>query len=433
MSKGWIFVSLSAVLLTSCACLYAQDYQFTELVQTEAAYILQCQYTSDPASVAFGAINDVQGDPTWVVPRENGMAILGLVMASELLKDSSYKERAQLAADYLVRVQDSDGAWFNQYNFVQPGSGNPDDTESLSKSPTQTAEAMLGLHALGFQAQRYPAIKKGAKYLIACQKNGGNGFLLGGGKAPDGSFRSWRWASDNAYAYQALKAAEVWALMQNDFRFAIRCSDAARKILKGINETLYIKNPYDPDFGVWYRAVDQDNAPVEPLHHDWINYAPQMVNLPCRGVNHPRVGKWIHRILQRENGACVWDDYAFTSRESPGYTFEAVLCWRKLGQAQYYIPALNWALDSGLWQVDPDENAVPGGWIDWQDSANSLKANWWERFIDTSFYAIAAYNGGYDFTVVPAFLRIGYANPKAARDTVPCYLKFKLEFPEDPE
>jgi hypothetical protein len=361
------------------------------------------------------------------------MAIFGLVFSGELLNDPIYKECAQLAADYLIRVQDSDGAWFNQYNSASPGSGNADDAESLSKSPAQTAEVMLALNALGFEGSRYSAMKKSARYLMDCQKNGGNGYLLGGGKAHDGTFRSWRRASDNSYAYQALKAAEVWALTANDFRFAIRCSEAARRILKGIDETLYIKNPYDPDFGVWHRMVDQDDQPVEPGHHDWMNYAPQMLNLPCRGANHPRIGRWIHRVLQKENGACVWDDHGFQTRESPGYTFEAVLCWRRLSQSQYYIPALNWALDSGLWQVDPDGQAIAGGWIDWNDSAHNLRADGRKRSIDTSFYAIAAYNGGYDFTVVPAFLRIGYVNPKADPATAPCYLKFKLEFPEEPE
>ncbi|MDD5348367.1 MAG: hypothetical protein PHT59_07125, partial [Candidatus Omnitrophica bacterium] len=376
---------------------------------------------------AYGAINNIQGDPTWVVPRENAMAILGLVKAADILENPAYRERARLCAEYLIKVQDGDGAWYNQYSFAAPGSGNPDDKESLAKSPTQTAEVMIALYKLGFAGSRYGAMKRAAQYLMACQKKGGDGNLVGAGKDAEGVFRSWRWASDNSYAYQALKAAEVWALERRDWRFAVLCAHAARKVLAGINDTLYIKNPYDADFGVWYRVVDRENRPVEPAQHDWINYAPQMLNVPARGVNRPRVGKWIAGTFRQTDGSCVWDDYSFVSRKSPGYSFQATLVWRRIGQPEFYIPALTWALDSGLWQVDPDENGIAGGWIDWTDTENSRQAGWWERFIDTSFYAIAAYNGGYDFSVVPSFLRTGYTRAQDAADAVSCYLKFDLQ------
>ncbi len=413
----------------------AQDYNFRELVETEANYILKCQFNQQD-NLASGAINNIYGEPSWVVPRENAMAILGLIMASDILEDDSYRQKAQLAADYLLIVQDNDGAWFNQYHFLASGSDDPKDLEALSKSPTQTAEVMIALYKLGYQSGRYPAMKKAAGFLMQCQKKGGDGNLLGGGKDSTGTFRSWRWASDNSYAYQALKAAEVWALMRQDYRFALSCAASSRKILKGIDNVLYIKNPYDPDYGVWLRAVDEKNQPIEPRHYDWINYAPQMLNLPTRGVGHPRVGKWIHNKLQKADGACVWDNGPFSSRKSPGYSFQAVLCWRKLSQPEFYIPALNWALADSLWQVDPDLRGISGGWIDWvdyKDDGTKEQTYWWERFIDTSFYSIAAYNGGYDFSVVPGFFRIGYTDPRASANYIPCYLKLKLESPQETE
>jgi hypothetical protein len=291
---------------------------------------------------------------------------------------------------------------------------------------------MIAFYKLGFAPKRYAAMKKAAGYLMSCQKNGGNGYLLGAGKDAQGNFRGWRWASDNSYAYQALKSAEVWAIMSGDFRFGLFFASSARKIIQGIDSTLYIKNPYDPDFGVWYRVVDEKNQPIDVSHHDWINYAPQMLDLPARGVNNKKVGEWIHNNLQSPDGGCVWDDDLYKTRISPGYSFQATLCWRDLGQSQYYFDALYWALNkSGLWQTRSDGNNVIGGWIDWLDNtvADPLKrtANWWERFIDTSFYAIAAYNGGYDFRVVPGFLRISYSNPKSISQGQPCYLQFKFD------
>ena len=83
----------------------AKQLFYLPIVQKEAEYILSCQYMVAGAP-AYGAINDVMGDPTWIVPRENGMAILGLIRASQLLNDPRYLTRAQLCADYLVKIQD---------------------------------------------------------------------------------------------------------------------------------------------------------------------------------------------------------------------------------------------------------------------------------------------------------------------------------------
>ena len=131
------------------------------------------------------------------------------------------------------------------------------------------------------------------------------------------------------------------------------------------------------------------------------------------------------------SGACVWNDGAESRRRSPGYSFQASLCWQDMQQSGYYINALNWALDSGLWMNQPLCDSVAGGWIDWSQinsDGEETRADCWQRFIDTSFYAIAAYNGGYDFNVVPSFLRISYSNPRNSSGPVPCYLQ--LKFPD---
>ena len=125
-----------------------------EKIRLEADYILQCQHVifNDPS---YGAINTVFGPPTWVVPREMAMAILGLIIAADVLNEHLYREMAQLAAGYLERVQDDDGAWFNQYHDAEPGDHkNLSNEFALSKSPTQTAEVMIAFYQLGYQASR---------------------------------------------------------------------------------------------------------------------------------------------------------------------------------------------------------------------------------------------------------------------------------------
>jgi hypothetical protein len=373
----------------------AKQLFYIPIVKKEADHILFCQYMNT-ASPANGAINNVPGDPTWVVPRENAMAMLGLLQACVILGDNNYKNRAQLAADYLVSVQDrADGAWYNQYNFANP---YPD---GLAKSPTQTTEVMIAFYKLGFKQSRYESMKKGAQFLMSCQdpinKGGIDDGLLCGGKNSSGQYETWRWTSDNSYAYWALKAAEYWAKemvtlgYSSESSFASSCQAAANKILSGINNVLRITNTSDADYGVWRVAVDAQHNPQAPSGREWINYAPQMLDVPASGVGNVLVGEWIHRNLQKNDGACVWNDWWGSNKKSPGYSFQASLCWLDLKQNTYTDAATEWALGSGLWYPS-------GGWIDWIEDGNPAPD--WQRFIDTSFYAIAAFSGGYDFRII---------------------------------
>lgn len=382
----------------------------SDRIRSEANYILSCQYmVTEPHPVygnGYGAINDVQGSPTWVVPRENSMAILGLILAAQHLDDNSYLDRAQLAADYLLSIQDTDGAWYNQYGYSTHGDINhPDDPDPKSKSPTQTAEVMIALYKLGYIESRYAAMKKGAQYLMECQKvtnKGGNDDgLICGGKNDTGIFSNLRWASDNSYGYQALKAAEKWALTKGDDTFAQTCALAAQSVIDGIDNYLY----HAP---VWHVAIDgsgntRDNP--DPAKYgslpNWISYAPQMLDLPANGVNAQAVGEWIRNTFQQPDGSCLGYDYddneaqpskRLKTRKYPGLSFQAALAWYDLGQNSYAESAKSWAYNSGL-------NHPDGGWIDWVEVSpdeNTQVVNW-KRFIDTSFYAIATLKGGYSF------------------------------------
>lgn len=354
-------------------------------VRREADYIVRAQYskTHDPAS---GAINNVFGAPTWIVPRENATAILGLARASECLGTPQYLQRAEQAANYLVRVQQPDGGWYDQYAYVAP--------VVLSKSPTQTAEVMLALHRLGYRRSRYASMVNAAEFLLRAQdpanKGGVDDGLLGGGIDERGVFRSWRWASDNAYAYQALRSAELWARTRGDVARADRYATASSRILGGINS--YLKDPVSP---VWHVAIDGAGVPTVS-HREWINYAPQMLDVPADGVG-PAVGTWISQVLvESTTGAAVWNDADEADRRSPGFSFQACLVWQDTGQQASCDRALRWAAGSGLHQTSPDANGVSGGWVDWAEADGTIAPNW-QRFIDTSAYYILVTTGGYRF------------------------------------
>lgn len=374
---------------------YSECLRMTRL---EADYITASQYIS-PTDLAHGAINNVYGQPTWVVPSENAIAVLGLIMASNTLGDSAYLSRAQLATDYLINVQASDGAWYNQYSYTT--------AVDLDKSPRQTAEVMMALHKLGYDHNKYGAMKKGAQYLLDCQnvanKGGNDDGLLGGGKNALGQYQNWRWTHDNAYAYWALRAAESWAVREGETFLASMYASNAQRIIEGINTYLY-----EPTTGVWHIAIDANGNPqwISNLENQpsWIQYAPQMLDLPANGVNSPRVGEWIHNSFQQSDGSCMgyeWVNGERKTRKYPGLAFQAALCWFDTGHLAYANSAIGWAKSSGLWRTTPDAYGITGGWIDWVEvtPTSGATAPEWQRFIDTSFYAMASCNGGYDFRI----------------------------------
>ncbi|MFA6349712.1 MAG: hypothetical protein WCY12_02130 [Candidatus Omnitrophota bacterium] len=393
-----IKVLLIGLLAILCLAQAVFADEFSDNIKREADYILACQYMVNDAS--YGAINDISGLPTWVVPRENGMAILGLIRASELLNDQAYLDRAQLSADYLVRIQETDGSWYDQYVYN-------DHLEGAGRSPTQPSEVMIAFYKLGYKSNRYATMKKAAQYLLDCQnvanKTGIDDGLICGGKDPSGNYYKWRWDIDNSYSYQALKAAQAWAIAYGDTAFAAICSQAAQRIISGINTYLY-------NGTVWYVAVDENGNPQAfpdfPEQHKnlphWVQYAPQMLDLPATGVNSPAVGEWIKNQFQQADGSCIgyeWLNETLRTRKYPGLSFEPSLCWYDTGHPAYAENAIAWAESSRLWQKTADPNGLAGGWVDWEEispEAGKIE-DWWFRFIDTSFYYISAVSGGYDF------------------------------------
>ncbi|MBM3249147.1 MAG: hypothetical protein FJZ10_07010, partial [Candidatus Omnitrophica bacterium] len=371
------------------------DYilDLNEKIKLEADYLVACQYLN-PGHIAHGAINDVYTPatpPDYVVPRENGMAILGLLLADGIFptNEPSYIDRANLSMDYLVRVQELDGSWKDEYDYRDPSGGR--DT----KSPTQAAEVMMAMYALGYQDNRYNSMKAAVQFLFDCQDNGYNG-LICGGKEADESFSDWNWITDNSYAYWALLAARGWALVKGETTFAQECEDAAALILNGINN--YFKNSSEV---WWWQVVDNWGSRINNGGIiDWLNYTPRFLDIPANGVNNPELGVWIHETFQvpSGNGGCMWGE-RHPNQEYPGMSFQAAFSWFDLGQNDYANAAINWAENSSLWQLIPDEHGILGGWQDWININDYSRPLPWERYVDTSFYSIGSWLGGYDFTV----------------------------------
>jgi hypothetical protein len=408
--------------------LFAVPTTIKEKIEQEGKYILACQYMN-PENDAYGAINNIYakpeasdpfGVPNYIVPRENGMAILGLIIAADVLGDKLYIERAKLSANYLKKVQETDGAWSNRYSYTT--------SVYKEKSPTQTAEVMIALYKLWekldnaekdyFLQDYYDTMKKGAQYLIECQKvenkKGNDDGLVGAGKDNDGNYQKWRWTHDNSYSYWALKASQFWAKLKDDTSFGNECAESANKIIDGINQYLY-----KSDIGIWKIAIDENGKEQINAHlrdcvdenaneyKSWIQYCPQFLDIPVDGINASKVGQWIEQNFKSPDNTCTGcigyycDKGILKTRKYPGFAFQASLSWFDTENGSYSNEAILWAENSGLWQKTPDNNNIAGGWIDWLEYApdNGSTDFWWNRFIDSSFYAIASWNGGYDFSI----------------------------------
>ncbi len=91
---------------------------------------------------------------------------------------------------------------------------------------------------------------------------------------------------------------------------------------------------------------------------------------------------------------------SFRLRKYPGFALQAALSWFDTGHTANADAAIAWAETSGLWRATPDPvNHVKGGFVDWIEvtPAPGLTPDVWDRYIDTSFYAIASWSNGYDF------------------------------------
>ena len=288
-------------------------------IRMEADYILKCQYNNSSRynteiNSTYGAINnqyaepkkeDQSGMPTYIKPGENAMAILGLIIASQKLENDTYLTRAQFAANYLVSVQQSDGAWCDQYSYIKP--------VNLSKSPRQTAEVMIALYKLNESNRpetnnnRYRAMMNGATYLMECQNSTSknDSRLLCGGKERDKNdteiFSNDCWTHDNAYAYWALRAAKAWADDKGDVINSTKFDNSSQRILDGINQVLY-----DNSTGVWQIAIHENGKPFsnaelscvngrDRIRPSWIQYSPQMLGLPVKGANSSNISAWIYK------------------------------------------------------------------------------------------------------------------------------------------
>lgn len=402
-----------------------------EKIGREVRYVVSCQFR-EAGNLADGAINTVFGIPTWVEPGINASGILTFIEAYKFFEDVSFIEKANLVAEYLIRIQNvDDGSWCNQYGYATPGDINNPNREALARSPRHTAQVIYALYELYklqeldfmTEAMWYKAIEKGANYLMGCQapenKGGRDDGLICGGKDADGNFRRSRWVHDNSYAYWALEATELWAEHRGEENFSTLCAKGAKNILEGINESFY-----DSNTGVWHIALDENGIPLKNPHlpclgsdaksyPSWLQIVPQMLDLPANGVGSSRVAEWILRNLMQADGGCFeWccEDGEFKKRLYPGSAFQIALVLFDIpGYNSYAKNVIAWAEESGLWR----ENSRIK-WVDWYESEPDPNrvAPSWMACGDTSLLSILCWLGGHNFAISPTLAELAEKEKK---------------------
>jgi hypothetical protein len=386
-------------------------------VSLEANHLLNCQTKSGSAA---GAINDADpvNGPSWIVPRENGTAVLGLIESFKATGNAAFKDGALLAAGYLQRRQEPDGAWCEYYDE------NAHTVVNRNKSVSQAGSVLMaffGIKKMGWEDashQYYENAKKAAAYIIASidNKPGTKNGLAGAGKEygsysltdDRGSYRwnGWSWVSDNCYAYIALMCMGDWAAERGDSVLAENCRRHADGVLNGINTSL--KNPRN---AVWYRVVGENGETVlESEKTDALCYYPQKLDLPVPQRGREDVARWIADNLQittgpvsQGYGAFRWGN-AFgpqSERRSQGFALEASLALLDIPGA--VSEKTRW-LARSWWEADDDTgghgqlwDTTDGGIVDWYEpSGNPAVAPGWQKFIDTSSNCIFVYRGGFN-------------------------------------
>jgi hypothetical protein len=430
-------ISTMAYAFTSvCRSTITASVTFTQSVPAdavtlEANYLLKCQIQDTAyGEEDRGCFNDVipGSGPSWVVPRENGTAILGLIEAYQDRGLEAYKTSVLRAAAYLRQRQEEDGSWCENYNEVS------DTRTGLNKSPSHAGSVVMAwykMHMTGWDASNeyYAAAKKAVQYIMACVDNkpGAQNGLAGAGKEYGsgyadsdtvGSYRwsDWSWVSDNCYSYIALMCMKKWAAASDDAAFSEMCNRYAYSMLTGINT--HLKKSDTPG---WYRVVGGNGETVsESAKIDALCYYPQKYDLPVPEYGAEDLGVWIVNNLQLTSGsdddstapeagfgAFRWGDVdsahpEYADRLSQGFAQEA---WLALvdtaGDAAYMarLRAKRWweyYRNAGATQLWDTAN---GGIRDWYDPSDGSLAETWERFIDTSANCIFVYGGGYDHSM----------------------------------
>lgn len=393
---------------------------------TEANYILSCQAPS-------GAINNVFGDPTWVKPRENGTAAVGLMEAYSATNNSAYKDGALKCLDYLKGRQEADGGWSAHYNEMINARVDRATTPSEAGSVIM---AMYKAKSLGWEDpahQYYESAKAAGAFIIECiTQAGGSTGLAGAGKDYNTStpttsdergaykWSDWCWVSDNSYAYLGLLSLREWAVQNGDYDFARTCNQYLVGIYTGINA--YLKNPSN---AVWYPVVDSNGNLVSHSNKvEALCYYPQKYDIPVPQYRSENIAQWMVSNLQvtdtsvsvpRGYGAFIWRDAEggdgyHPYRRSQGYSMEA---WLALVDIPGAV-ALDARTRAQAWWESPDNtngiitvaapvsyqlwDVIYGGIRDWYDPDTETVASPADKFIDTSANCIHVYRGGYDYT-----------------------------------
>ncbi|MEK7767395.1 MAG: hypothetical protein AAB368_14290, partial [bacterium] len=282
------------------------------------------------------------------------------------LSRSVYGAQARRACDYLVRIQNADGSWCNQY-------GGTIATDS-AKYTRHTVEVAIALAKVGGYA---PALARARDWLLNLQdpavKHGDDDGLVAGGYDGAGTVQEDRWTSDNA-----------WAVLAFDLAGATAARD---RVVQGINARLVSGDH-------WVQKTDKNGVTSEGTF-GWINFAPAFAALARLGVTYPAgLAAGVRARLAETGGPAggAVRELEAGPKYMPGIGFQASLAWNELGATAFTDEHTAWAQGSGLWQATADGNGDTGGWIDWTFSAGGGQANWWERFIDTSAYYIFAVN-----------------------------------------
>lgn len=426
IATGATLLSLGAVQ----AC-HADSY---DNVWIESHYITQCSCTAANSSTAgipntapgYGALNDWRignGKADAVDPGTSAIGAIGLLYGYHRLtgagrsnSDLDSKAKTALSGYFWSwvrngqnQVVDNSGG-VTRIGFMQPPGGqfvsydaNGNRTNSFGGGAGATAEVLIAMRkyclyspngdGASYQSQEYGLAHQMADYVNAHLSS---------------------WTIDRSYAVAAFHAFANWANAVGDTGTASYYNGQANTISGWLAQA--------QDNGTWGNYYDYLDGAGNGVYNggvDQTGFAPYEFDARSPGESYAKkLADWWNSG-QAYNGAFLsvqsgtyaggvhqWTPQSGTDNQVyPGSAFQLADAEWKIAQATGNYNNLygaawnhyNFALSpigsgsgSGCWVNNTSVDGFVGGFVDWVDTGSGSRPANWQRFVDTSAYAIVA-------------------------------------------
>jgi len=427
-------VSMSAVVAAALGGAQSARADYYDNMWMESKYITQCSCTAANASTAgiasskpgYGALNDWRignGAADAVDPGTSAIGAIGLLygyhrlaVAGRSNADLDSKTKTALSGYFWSWVRNSSNqvsetvGGITRIGFMQPPGGSfvtydstGNRTNSYGGGAGATAEILIAMRkycllspngdGTNYQSQEYGLAHQMADYINAHVSS---------------------WTIDRSYAVAAFRCFAHWASAVGDSGTATYYNNQANTVSGWLAQA--------QDTGTWGNYFDYLDGGGHGVYNggiDQTGFAPYEFSARSAGEAYAKklVDWWNHGQAYNGNyltiqsgtyagGVHQWTPQSGTdTRVYPGSALQLADAEWKVAQAtgnyndqygaawghyNFALSAIGSSTGSGDWVNNTSIDGFIGGFVDWVDTSNGSRPANWQRFVDTSAYAIVA-------------------------------------------